>query len=249
MRRRTDAFLPTLCLFLACAGSGLDLERILDRHAEARGGAQLIEDVRTLEVELEIAEPDFEATLVYRAMRPDRARVDVMVDGELVFTEAYDGNRAWQLSAGQAAPVEASPEGTGALRRGAMKNLYGLHELPGLGHRLDLLDPVEIDGVAHHPVRVAWKDGFESVVYLDADTLLITRERSESALHPDADPTRTRRESRHSDFREVGGLRWPFRSGEWDLDTGDRLQRTEIERLIVNPDLDPAIFEWPPSQS
>jgi hypothetical protein len=39
-------------------------------------------------VELHLVEPEFEADLVYRAMRPDMARVDVVIGGEHVFTEA-----------------------------------------------------------------------------------------------------------------------------------------------------------------
>jgi hypothetical protein len=232
-------------LHFGCADEVPELGDVLARHAEARGGAAALEAIESLEIELTLTEGDFEATILYRAVRPGRARVDVRVDGERVFTEAFDGSAAWQLPAGAEGPAEASPEGTAALHRGAIGNLYGLHERPGLGQQLELLDTMELDGIRHMPIRITHDDGFVTQVFLDAETFLVTRSRSVNALHPDADPTERRLESRHSDFREVDGVRWAFESGEWDLDTGEQLQRVTIRRIVINPPLDPTIFDLP----
>jgi hypothetical protein len=117
--------------------------------------------------------------------------------------------------------------------------------MQGLGHRLELLDRFEIDGVLYYPVKVTFDDGHDKHYYIDPESFLVTRQRNIHALHPDLDSTEIRTESRNSDFRTVGGIVRSFFSTEWNLDTGERLQSTELKRVDVNPVLDPSIFEMP----
>jgi hypothetical protein len=245
MRTLNTALAVVFALGLgSCGIAEPDLEQVLAHHARARGGAELLESVRSLRMELLLTEPGLEADLLYRAMRPDRARVDVSIDGQVVFTEAYDGSGAWQQSPG-APPGASGAEGTAALRRGAIGNLYSLHEFPGLGIELDLLEPAEIDGLAYRPVRVTFEDGQVTHYYLDPTTFLVARKRDEHALHPDVDPTQARLETRLSDYREVDGITLAFLSTSWNLDTGERVQSVELRAVEVNPELDPAIFDMP----
>lgn len=72
----------------ACPGQQSGLERLVENQMQARGGRGAIEGVHSMRVELHLVEPTFEADLVYRAMRPQFARVDVSIDGQTVFTSA-----------------------------------------------------------------------------------------------------------------------------------------------------------------
>ncbi len=148
---------------------------------------------------------------------------------------------------GESEPPEASsPEGAAKLRRGAIGHLHGLHELQGLGQPLELLDRFEIDGVLYYPVKLTFDDGHAKHYYIDPESFLVTRQRNVHALHPDLDPTEIWTEGRNSDFRTVGGdIVRSFFSSEWNLDTGERAQSTELKRVDVKPVLDPAIFEMP----
>ncbi len=234
---------------LACVGGPSDLERVIELQVEARGGREAIEAVHSMRVELHLVEPTFEADLVYRAMRPYFARVDVTIDGRVVFTEALNVAGAWQQG-GPEAPVETtSPEGTRALRNGAVGNLYGLHELRDLGYALELLEPETIEGIEHVALEITAPDGEGTTLYLDPATWLVARTRDFIALHPDVDPTERRIEGRVSDYRRVDGLMRAFRSEEWDLETGERMQAIEVQRIEHNPKLDEAIFERPRPRS
>jgi hypothetical protein len=217
----------------------------LARHAEARGGAEALEAVRSIRVKLHISEPGFEAELLYRAARPEMARVDVLIERQVVFIEGFDGTVAWQQPGPDAPPTIASADGTAALRRGALGNLYALHELQALGHELQLLERTDIDGIRYYAVKVTFDDGEVEHQYMDPESFLVIRERQVHALHPDIDSSERWIESRSSDFRAIDGIVRSFRSADWDLRTGERLQSVEISTIDLNPDLDPAIFAMP----
>ncbi len=235
----------TTIAFLSCQSQPIDLDRLLELHTEARGGQEAFESVTSLRVELHLLEPEFEADLVYQAMRPHMARVDVTIGGQLVFTEAINDSGAWQQAGRDHTPVPSSPEGTAALHRGAIGNLYGLHELPGLGYRLRLLDPADIEGTLYHTVEVTAPDGHAEYHYIDPESYLVTRQRKMHAIHPDMDPTERWIETRSSDFRTIDGVVRSFRSVDWDLNTGEQVQVIEIRRVELNPSLDVSIFALP----
>jgi len=58
----------------------------------------------------------------YRAELPGRMRIDALIDGKHVFTEAFDGQEGWEW-AGKGNQEAASDKATAALRHGV--------ELPG----------------------------------------------------------------------------------------------------------------------
>jgi hypothetical protein len=167
------------------------------------------------------------------------------MEGRRVFSEGVVDGQGWQLPGGADAAVPTTPDGTAALLRGIENNLYGLHELPGRGHRLALLAPELVDGVEHVVLRQIYPDGGEIMRLLNPASWLVERSREVKALHPDIDPTKTTVETRYSDFREVGGIVRPFEEETVDLETGEVLQAMTIKRLAVNPVADPAHFLRP----
>jgi hypothetical protein len=229
---------------IARAEQPLTLDDIIARNTEAMGGRAAIEGVRTIEVELHIVDPGFEVDGTYQAARPDRMRIDVKADGKRVFVEAFDGKRGWQWN-GKGEVVEASPKATAALRRGVELpgKLYGLHELAGRGHKVELTGREKIDGTEYYALKVKVNDGFDATFYVDPTTWLITRRRDIRPLHVDIDPTRTTIEHRSSDFRKVGGIPFAFHSEEVDLQTGKILETTTVREIRVNPSIDESIFD------
>lgn len=225
--------------------AAMTLDEILARHAESRGGAARLEAMRSLRVELVIREPGFEAVGLYHAMRPTRARADIWIDGTRVFSEAYNEDSPWQHPGQGEQVIDVSPAGAAPLRRGALTNLYGLHELPAMGHRIGLEGRVEIEGELYYHLIVIYDDGFIRHMYLDPGRYLVRRERSVHALHPDLDRTEKWIESRHAEFREVDGIVRPWHGSEWELKSGAQLQEIVVRKVEINPGFDPAIFDRP----
>jgi hypothetical protein len=130
----------------ACREAPLSLEQVIDRNTQAMGGHAAIEAVKSLEIDLHIADPGFEVDGAYRAARPGRMRIDIQAGGKHVFSEAFDGQNGWQAhdEGGQEA---ASPKASAALRHGVELpgKLFGLHELKQRGHQLELAGREKIE--------------------------------------------------------------------------------------------------------
>jgi hypothetical protein len=221
------------------------LEDIIARNTEAMGGPAAIEGVKTIQVELHIVDPGFEVDGTYQAARPNRMRIDVKADGKRVFVEAFDGKRGWQWNGKGETIVDASPKATAALSQGVELpgKLYGLHELAGRGHKVELIGREKIEGIDYYALKVRLNGGFDATFYVDRTTWLITRRRDVRPLHVDIDPTPTMIEHRSSDFRKVGGIPFAFHSEEVDLQTGKVLETTTVREIRVNPPIDESIFD------
>lgn len=244
---------PAICLaalFGACQQAvpvavASSLSELVAAHAEARGGAAAVEAVDGIEAWVRITEPTFTVDGHYRALQDGRMRIDVYADGVRVFTEALDGEAGWQMRGGAVEGSPISTAGEDALRRGVLNNVHGLHELPALGVTLKAGVPEAADGLTYDVIEAQHPDGFSRRYYLDHETHLIAKIREESALHPDIDPETQRFESQLSDYREVSGVHFNFRSTKIDLDTGRIAAVDEVRSIVVNPKIDPAIFERP----
>ncbi|MEE2566134.1 hypothetical protein [Hyphobacterium marinum] len=239
------AALAGLFLLSAC-NAAPEAGSLVDRHIAALGGEAAIENVGSIRVQVEVTEPEFTVRGNYRADRNGHMRIDIFADDTRVFTEAMNGETGWQMFAsGEVADL--SPEGEAALRQGITGNLFGLHEYEGLGHQVSEGATVTIDGIDYRTIDIVLDNGHERRLYLDPQTFLVARERSEFALHPDLDPDEEIFETRYSDYREVGGVIRAFASERINLRTGEVAQTTRIESIQINPDLDPAQFERPAS--
>lgn len=221
-----------------------DLVTIIERHIEARGGREAVESVRSMSVELEIVEPEFTVTGSYVATREGWMRIDVFAGGERVFTEALGPDGGWQMHA-DGVPLDLSPEGEAALRRGVYGNLYGLHELSDLGYELTLVGQTERGGRSLWEIEQTAPDGFSKHAFLDAETFLDWGEVKTAALHPDVDPTEARQETRVIEHSEAEGIWFPNRMKKIDLDSGDLLQEATITARQLNPPIDPSRFLRP----
>ena len=236
--------LPVLFLFLTTtARAEITLEELIARNTEAMGGRAAIEAVQSLEVGLHITDPDFEVDGVYHAARPGRMRIDITADGTHVFTEAFDGEKAWQWQQGKEVK-EAGTTPTAALRHGVEfpGNLFGLHEMQTRGHRLDWYGREKIENVEYYVLRLTLADGYETSLFVDPQSWRITRRRDLRALHPDVDPTPTTIESRKSDWRQVAGVWFAFAGEDVDLKTGKVIETTRLKEMKVNPPIDATIF-------
>jgi hypothetical protein len=233
-----------VCLLGACRPGPETLESVLRRHTKAMGGGAAIESIHSIQIQLHIKDPDFEVDGNYRAARPGRMRIDIMAGSKHVYTEAFDGTRGWQWK-GKGPIIDEKPEATAALRHGVELpgKLFGVHEIRGRGHQLSLLPRESIADVRYYPLRVVLSDGYTTTLYVDPADWLITRRRDFRPLHVDVDPRPTTIETEFSDFREVGGTRFPFASVDKDLQTGSVLETVRVKPVVLNPAVEDSIFD------
>ena len=226
-----------LCLLAGCANAvdGMDLESLVARHVEARGGQAAIEAVQSFETAVRIVEPAFTVDGRYVATRDGRMRIDISVAGERVFTEALDHGSAWSWSPDEGVRT-ASAQGAAALRRGIESpfKLFGLHEMQRRGHRLELSGREIVDGVDYHVLLLTFDDGFESRYYVHPETWLIERDRQLRALHVDVNPEPEWIETVYDDYRAVDGAMYAHRQTERSLDSGELLATVTVGAIRLN---------------
>ena len=220
----------------AAAAVDPQLSMLLANHAAARGGANAIESVRGVTLDLEIVEPGFTVEGRYSASRDGCMRIDVFAGGKHAISEGVSRHGAWEAQAGATRPTPQPPDGAAALRHGieAPTRMIGLHEFAARGHRLSYVAIEDLDGRSYHRLAATYDDGYTADVFLDPRTHLIARMREHKAMHVAIDPTKQNIETRFSDYRSVDGRLFPFKSEEVDWVTGKLLGTTTVRRLAVN---------------
>jgi hypothetical protein len=233
-----------LLLLGGCHRSRLSLDQVIEQNVSATGGRAAIEAVRSIEVDLHIADPKFEADGIYRAARPGKMRIDIMSAGKHVFTEAFNGERGWEWR-GKGEVVECTPKATAALRHGIELpgKLFGLHEMQARGHQVALAPKERVDGIDYEVIRLVLADGYVTSLYIDPVSGLIVRRRDIRPLHVDIDPTPTTIEAKSFDFRDVEGVVFAFSGADMDLQTGKVLERTTIRSIKINQPIEDQFFD------
>jgi hypothetical protein len=219
------------------------LDSLLACHDRAVGGPAL-RSIARVEYHLSIEEAGLSLQGRYRAMREGssgRMRIDVFADSMRVFSEWWDGRRAWQLPQNAAWPVEARSEGAQALRRGLEQpnHFWTLADMRRNGHTVSFDGTRSADGRMYHVVKLTLADGFANWYWLNPSTCRIERSRTFQAFHPDQDSTRKWLETVYDDFRTVAAVTRPFRERTIDLTTGGVIATTRIVTLRFDPPFDP----------
>ena len=229
---------------IACRPGVNSLDDVITHNTESMGGRRALESVNSIEFQLHIVDPKFEVDATYRAMRPGRMRIDVAAGGKQVFTEAFNGVHGWQWK-GEGDVIEEGPQATAALRHGVELpgKIFGLHELPGRGHQIALVGRERVSNTNYYVLQVTLSDGYSTRLYIDPNSWLISRRRDFRPLHVDIDPRPTTIETVFSDFRDVAGVKFPFRSVDTDLQTATILETVQVNRVVVNPPLTTSIFD------
>ena len=224
-----------------------DIATILARHTDARGGIAALDAVKAIEVKRRVQEGTRQFTTQYVATRDGRMRLDVLQDGNVVFSEGNDGQSAWQRH-GRLAPIDDMPDwALAAVKRAVRHNLYALHELATTGTELTLAEREKISGGLYYWVIEATDpDGYKRRLFIDPRNFLVTRVQETSALNPDRTNYPRELDTYFSDFREVDGVTFSFKSETYsDEAAGQALQTTIANSIVVNPEFDPAIFTRP----
>jgi hypothetical protein len=229
-------------------GNERALADLLQKNTDARGGAEALAAVQAVKINIHIKEPAFEVDGVYAATREGKMRVDIFYNGARALTEAFDGKAGWDMSGDGAIEAE-SEKGAQALRHGILTNLVPLSEMADYGQKVVWVGRQDIGGINYYAVDLVFDDGTAKHYFIDPETFLVERAREEKPLHPDVDPTPHLFETQYSDFRTIAGVVFSFHDDTTDLVTGEVVQTTNVKSLDVNPEIDSAVFDWPPPQA
>jgi hypothetical protein len=236
MTRVLAVLFAALVAFAAPARAQVsDVETIVARHIDARGGAGAMRAIRSLVFsEGRYSEPGYEGSgqAVMMLTRPyhklvghPQRKPDMM--------EGYDG-AAWEWYRDPGIVLRTVGSASGALRHFA--DVEGpFLDYRGKGHKVELRGTEVIDGRPAYQVRLTMMDGYATDNFIDSQSYLIVATRHTAQVHAFGEAVRS--QTRMEDYRRVAGVLFPFRSKEVEIATGRTLNSMQWGRIEANVDI------------
>lgn len=218
------------------------VDEIVAAHLAARGGKDRIQALRSVRQTGTITASDGRvARIVREIQRPGLFRLEFSYQGTTsVF--AHDGKAGWQIAPlqGQFEPRAMPPEADAA--GGAdQRDIEGpLVDWRKKGHVVELVGRESIAGAEVDKLKVVLRDGMVRYDYVDVASHMVVR----SDVSRLVQGHRVELQSTFSDFRKVSGIVFPHLI---EIHVKDRPQilKIAVERIELDPELDPASFRMP----
>lgn len=243
--------LPRTWLFALLAGPAtlavqdqptITAEQLVKKAIEARGGEARIKAVQAQMVSGTISfGPGAEGPFVVELKRPGKIHMEVKIQDRTIM-RVYDGrDSAWLVNpfSENAGPVAMTGSDLQNIREES--DFDGpLVDYQAKGNKIELLGKDELAGKPVWKLKLTIQSGDVRTYYFDAATFLLAK--WEGARKSEGQETPV--ESFFSDYREVNGLKFPF---EVDTDSpgSDRVQKLQLEKVELNPQIDDARFAKP----
>jgi len=236
---------------LTLAGSRVSAQTVDDvvrGYLEARGGLARLHAVQSLRMSGTMEIEDVQAPFVVELARPDRMRTEFVVQGQ-TGVRAFDGEHAWArlpLPGEPAKPMSAE-EAVDA-RAQADVDMSPLVDAAAKGFAIELAGKDRLPSGEAWRLLVRGREGPPRSLYVDARSHLVVQTLDTRSV--DGQPVEFVTEV--SDYRPVSGLMFPYRIEVGPKGKPER-QRLLIQRVEINPVIDPGRFAMPrasrPSQA
>ena len=248
MPNRTRPFLffaglaVTLPALLSAQDKPVAADDLVKSAINARGGAARIKAVEAQRVTGTVSfGPGAEGPMLVELKRPNKLHMEVVIQDQTV-VRVYDGH-----GSGWIVNPFAADKGPVALSGDDLRNITDESDFDGplvdyqaKGNTVESLGKDEINGKPALKLKLTTKSGEVRTYYFDAATFLLLKwEGTRKTGDREASF-----QSLFSDYREVGGLKFPF---EVDTDSpgSGYSQKLVIEKIELNPQIDDARFGKP----
>lgn len=184
------------------------VDDILARHIEARGGFERIMSITTLKQKGRVKMGRVWLALSAERKRPDLLRIEFSFNG-VHGIEGWDGERAWEINPwkgmNRAEYVGGAVEI--AMRRGCDFD-GALIDHNEKGHKIAFAGEETVKDRPVYHLSLIHKEGYDAEYYLDRETLQITKLTTVRSLHG-SEPVQVT--TLIEEYRPVMGVLFPFR--------------------------------------
>src|SRR5919108_1981140 len=200
--------LRILTLAAACSALayGQTADELIAKNTEAKGGLDKIKALKSVRMTGKLSQGAFTALVGHDAKVPDMLRQSITIAG-MTQIQAYDGQRAWQISPfqGRRDPELLGEDDARDLIETA--DFYGpLIDYKEKGNTVEYLGHDTIDGDDVYRLKVTLKNGDIIYYYLDPDTFLEIRTEKQQFIRGAVRETVTDLGS----YKQVNGVYYPF---------------------------------------
>ena len=229
-------------LALAPWAAAQELDEVIARHVEARGGATAIRAVEAIRMSGTLwmgSEIAAQVKLLWK--RPNKLRLEVVVEGMTV-VQAFDGETGWAINplAGQTDPRPVPADEARLLEAQADFVEGPFVDSRSRGYAIEYVGREEVGGTPAHKLKVTDKRGEVSYVFLDGETFLEIRSEGKRMMQEEE----VEYETAHRDYRDVGGLMFAF-SVENRTKGQPVGQTVTLETIELNVDVSDSEFDMP----
>lgn len=240
MLKRVMGFVA-LAAVMAMPAAAQTVDEIVAKTMEARGGEAKLRAVKSVRLtgRIEVG-PGMEAPMTMEMKRPEMLRMEFTVQG-MTGIQAYDGKGGWQVMPFMG---KKDPEPMAA---DDLKNIQDEADFDGAlmdykskGNKVEYLGKEKVEGADAYKLKVTKKSGIEETMFIDVDSGLEVKSVTKTTIRG----SETEITTTLSDYRSVEGLLFPFAIESGSANSPQK-QRITIEKIELNPDLDPSKFTMP----
>ena len=239
MTRKAIALTFLACAALSIPASAQNVDELINKNIEARGGLEKLKAIKTMRVTATIHAEGMTLPLVLQIKRPGMVRGDALFQGRAL-VKAYDGETAWQINPLDGAKDAEPMTGYDTKEMIDIGDLDGpLVDYKAKGNTVELAGKEELEATPVYKLKVTLKDGDVKYIYLDAQNYLELKEtwkRKEDGKVTDVDTV-------YSDYKAVAGV---MIAHSWETRVNGELDdQTTLEKIEVNIPVDDSIFKLP----
>ena len=216
-------------------------DELISKHIEARGGQTRLKAIQTIRIERTVAATFNDIDVVIYKKRPNLYRSEQTPEGRRSTTVRGFSDVAWETADGKT----TVREGAGPLEQREVDADFDgfLVDYRDKGHAIALEGRQRIGAADVWKLKVTLKSGAVRYVYLDAETLLERRHETTIEVAPNRRVATT---ITFSDWREIGGVKFPFAVDE-ERDAAGQTYVVYTRKIEVNVPMEDAIFKMPAS--
>jgi hypothetical protein len=232
----------TLMFVLAAAPAfAQTADELISKHIEARGGQARLKAIQTIRIERTVAATFNDIDVVIYKKRPNLYRSEQTPEGRRSTTVRGFSDVAWETADGKT----TVREGAGPLEQREVDADFDgfLVDYHDKGHAIALEGRQRIGAADVWKLKVTLKSRAVRYVYLDAETLLERRHEATIEVAPNRRVATT---ITFSDWREIGGVKFPFAVDE-ERDAAGQTYVVYTRKIEVNVPMEDAIFKMPAS--
>ena len=223
------------------AHAEVKLDEVLAEYVEARGGMEVINELKTMKASGKMTMGPMEAPLSFVYKMPDKVYTTFELQG-MTGIQAYDGEQGWQVM-----PFMGKTEAE-LMAGDELKQLKDQADIEGVlinsaakGITLELVGTTEIEGTPVIEIKATRKSGDVVTVYLDEEYKLEVMTRSKvSAMGQEIEA-----ETYFSDYKEVGEFGIPVAHSMAVKVNGAVAQTLTFEKFEYNVEVDDELFKMP----
>ena len=242
---KTSILSLTLLLFLPLDAAAQTADEIVKKALDARGGVDKLKAVQSERITGRISfARDVEGAFVVELKRPMKMHVEILLEGQKII-RVYDGKSSGWMINPLAATKEVQP-----LTSEELKNIADESDFDGplvdyktKGNRIELAGKENLDDKPVYRLKLTKENGDVRFYFFDASSFLLLKWEGIRKSGEQELPW----ESFFSDFREVQGLKYPFRIDQGSPGTEIK-QTLTTEKMEINPQIDDSHFAKPSVQ-